>query len=612
MNNFLDELLKKMQIPEDSKAAWNYLEEFSRLFNDVIQQGLINQLKTGKFEASMPIADQWKEKLSGGASIDPAKLIDQQLELMRGHVDLWQQTMQRFLGQMPSEKDVIAPNKGDSRFQAKEWEDHPFYRHIKQSYLLNARFVENIAGGMEFSDPQLERQVKFMVRQWTNSLAPTNFISTNPEVCKAIIDSKGENLYRGLQNFLKDLKRSPQGVLSVSMTNHDAFELGKNIATTPGKVVFENDLMQLIQYQPQTETVFRTPVLISPAFINKYYILDLTPQNSLIDWLVKQGLTVFVISWVNPDAQLRDKTLANYVLEGPAKALEVVQQITGESQVNAIGYCIGGTLLATTQALLKARGQSGFHSMTFLTSLLDFSQPGEPGVYVTNEMIELLENDPLQQGVFDGRLAQLCFSLLRENNLYWSFFIHNYLLGKDPVPMDMLHWNGDSTNVPMQTAAFFLRHLYQENGLTKPNTLMIDNTPIDLQRIDNPAYFLSTMSDHIAPWQGTYLGTRLLSGNTRFVLAGSGHIAGVINSPTKDRYGYFTNDQLETSSEEWFNKATENKGSWWPDWLNWITPLAGDRVSARAPGSADFPSLEDAPGRYARTLIGDLKTTISV
>lgn len=612
MNNYLDELLKKMQIPEDGKAAWDYLEEFSRLFNDVIQQGLINQLKTGQFEAALPVADKWKEKLIGSASINPATLIEQQLELLRGHVDLWQQTMQGFLGQGEPQQDVIQPRKGDPRFQAKEWEEHPFYRHIKQSYLLNARFIENIANDMDFKDPQLERQVKFMVRQWTNSLAPTNFISTNPEVCRAIIDSKGQNLYRGLQNFLKDLKRSPQGMLSVSMSNHDAFELGTNIATTPGKVVFENDLIQLLQYTPQTDTVFRTPILITPAFINKYYILDLTPQNSLIDWMVKQGLTVFVISWVNPDAELSDKTLTNYALEGPAKALEVIQQITGETSVNAIGYCIGGTLLAATQAMLKARGQSGFNSTTFFTALLDFSQPGEPGVYITDEMVELLEKDPLQQGVFDGRLAQLCFSLLRENNLYWSFFIHNYLLGKDPVPMDMLHWNGDSTNVPMKTAAFFLRHFYQNNGLTQPDSVSIDNTPIDLQRIDNPTYFLSTMSDHIAPWQGTYRGTQLLSGNKRFVLAGSGHIAGVINPPTKNRYGYFTNDQLSPTADEWFDNAKQNEGSWWTDWLQWITPLSGERIAARIPGSVDFPVLEDAPGRYARTLITDLKTTISV
>ena len=612
MNNYLDELLKKMQIPEDGKAAWDYLEEFSRLFNDVIQQGLINQLKTGQFEAALPVADKWKEKLIGSASINPATLIEQQLELLRGHVDLWQQTMQGFLGQGEPQQDVIQPRKGDPRFQAKEWEEHPFYRHIKQSYLLNARFIENIANDMDFKDPQLERQVKFMVRQWTNSLAPTNFISTNPEVCRAIIDSKGQNLYRGLQNFLKDLKRSPQGMLSVSMSNHDAFELGTNIATTPGKVVFENDLIQLLQYTPQTDTVFRTPILITPAFINKYYILDLTPQNSLIDWMVKQGLTVFVISWVNPDAELSDKTLTNYALEGPAKALEVIQKITGETSVNAIGYCIGGTLLAATQAMLKARGQSGFNSTTFFTALLDFSQPGEPGVYITDEMVELLEKDPLQQGVFDGRLAQLCFSLLRENNLYWSFFIHNYLLGKDPVPMDMLHWNGDSTNVPMKTAAFFLRHFYQNNGLTQPNSVSIDNTPIDLQRIDNPTYFLSTMSDHIAPWQGTYRGTQLLSGNKRFVLAGSGHIAGVINPPIKNRYGYFTNDQLSPTADAWFDNAKQNEGSWWTDWLQWITPLSGERIAARIPGSVDFPVLEDAPGRYARTLITDLKTTISV
>ena len=612
MNNYLDELLKKMQIPEDGKAAWDYLEEFSRLFNDVIQQGLINQLKTGQFEAALPVADKWKEKLIGSASINPATLIEQQLELLRGHVDLWQQTMQGFLGQGEPQQDVIQPRKGDPRFQAKEWEEHPFYRHIKQSYLLNARFIENIANDMDFKDPQLERQVKFMVRQWTNSLAPTNFISTNPEVCRAFIDSKGQNLYRGLQNFLKDLKRSPQGMLSVSMSNHDAFELGTNIATTPGKVVFENDLIQLLQYTPQTDTVFRTPILITPAFINKYYILDLTPQNSLIDWMVKQGLTVFVISWVNPDAELSDKTLTNYALEGPAKALEVIQQITGETSVNAIGYCIGGTLLAATQAMLKARGQSGFNSTTFFTALLDFSQPGEPGVYITDEMVELLEKDPLQQGVFDGRLAQLCFSLLRENNLYWSFFIHNYLLGKDPVPMDMLHWNGDSTNVPMKTAAFFLRHFYQNNGLTQPNSVSIDNTPIDLQRIDNPTYFLSTMSDHIAPWQGTYRGTQLLSGNKRFVLAGSGHIAGVINPPIKNRYGYFTNDQLSSTADAWFDNAKQNEGSWWTDWLQWIMPLSGERIAARIPGSVDFPVLEDAPGRYARTLITDLKTTISV
>ncbi len=607
-----EELLEQLKASLGSEDLAAYLDRFSQQFNELISRGVLNNFKTGQFDVGdveslqseftrlINPAALW-EKLSQSATLDPSQVLGRQMEFMQQQSQLWQQTALNILGVAPStDGDIIKPQRGDNRFRDDDWNGNPVFRHLKQAYLLNAKLLVDLTENVEFKDQQTAQQAKFMVRQFANSLSPSNFISTNPEVCRAIVESKGKNLYDGLKNFLGDLKNSPENALTISMADSNAFTFGDNIAATPGKVVFRNELMELIQYSPQTETVFRTPTLIVPAIINKYYIFDLSKQASLADWMVKQGLTVFIISWINPDSSLGHVRLDDYMERGVLTARAVIGEITGEEDINAVGYCIGGTLLASTQAYLTARDQRPFNSTTYFTTLLDFSDPGELSIYVTEEFISGIENNPMNKGIVDGRKIMLAFSLMRENNLYWSFFINNYLLGRDPAPFDLLYWNSDATNMPMATFSFYLRNMYLHNRLIDPGALQLAGTPIDLGSITTPSYFLATFNDHIAPWEASYRGMLHHGGDSRFVLAGSGHIAGVMNPPSANKYGYWTNDTLAAEPQQWLAAAAQHEGSWWGDWLQWLGAHAGEHVAARQPGSYNYPVQDDAPGRYVR------------
>ena len=527
----------------------------------------------------------------------PQALMEAQFGLWQDYMRLWQTTAQRMLGQ---ESDpVIAPEKGDRRFRDAAWNDSILFDFIKQSYLLSSRFILEAAGEDRGMDPKEQQKVEFYTRQFVDALAPSNFVMTNPEVLRATIDSRGENLLRGLKHMLEDLERG-KGRLSIRMTDLDAFEVGRNIATTPGKVVFQNDLMQLLQYSPSTETVHKRPLMIVPPWINKFYILDLQPKNSFIRFAVEQGFTVFVLSWVNPDEELSHKTFESYMLEGPLAALDAIEQATGEREVTAIGYCLGGTLMAATQSYLTARKDNRIKALTLFTALLDFSDPGELGVFIDEEQLAAIEDKMAKRGYLDGAEMATTFNMLRANDLIWSFVVNNYLLGKEPFPFDLLYWNSDSTRMPAAMHNFYLRRFYHENLLVQPGGIELGGVPIDLRRIRLPVYWVSTREDHIAPWKSTYQSTQILKGPKKFVLAGSGHIAGVINPPASGKYGYWLNDELPPAPEDWLAGAEHREGSWWENWAAWNATKSGPRVPARIPGEGGLPALEDAPGSYVK------------
>jgi len=444
-----------------------------------------------------------------------------------------------------------------------------------------------------------KKKVDFFTRQYIDALAPSNFALTNPEVFRETIASGGQNLVRGLNNLLDDIERG-NGQLRISMTDTKAFELGVNIATTPGKVVFQNDLMQLIQYEPSTKKAWKRPLLIIPPWINKYYILDLREKNSFIRWAVGEGMTVFVISWVNPDERLADKDFEDYLTDGPLAALDAIEDATGEDDANVIGYCLGGTLLAATLGWLAAKKQKRIASATFMTALIDFTAAGELEVFIDEDQISSLEKKMAKRGYLEGSEMANTFNLLRANDLIWSFVINNYLLGRDPFPFDLLHWNCDSTRMPARMHSFYLRNMYLNNRLREPGALTLAGVPIELAKVNVPTYFVSAIEDHIAPWKTTFAGPDLLKGKARFVLSGSGHIAGMINPPSANKYGYWTNDKLADSADEWFAGARQHEGSWWTDWRRWIEPYLEREVPARVPGKGKLPVIEAAPGSYAR------------
>ena len=523
---------------------------------------------------------------------DPWKLAEMQTKMFWDHVALWQSSLLRMLGkEVPS---VAEPAKGDNRFRDAGWQDQFLFDYIKQSYLIAARHMHDAVSSVEGLPEETQKKVNFYTRQYIDALSPSNFALTNPQVLRETLQSGGQNLVRGLNNLLADIERG-----GIRMADEKAFKLGVNVATTPGKVVFQNDLMQLIQYAPGTDTVFKRPLLVIPPWINKYYILDLREKNSFVRWAVEQGHTVFVISWVNPDGRYAGKTFENYMFEGPLAALDAIGQATGENEVNIIGYCLGGTLLGATLAWMAQKNDRRAASATFLASLLDFSIPGELGVFIDEAQVENLERRMQERGYLEGSEMAATFNMLRANDLVWSFVVNNYLLGKDPFPFDLLYWNSDSTRMPAKMHSFYLRNMYLANRLKDRGGIALGGVPIDLRKIVIPAYFVSTLEDHIAPWESTYKGARLLSGPTRFVLGGSGHIAGIVNPPSAKKYGYWTGSELPESADEWQAGASRSEGSWWIDWQAWITGVNGpDRVPARVPGAGALQALEDAPGSY--------------
>ena len=525
---------------------------------------------------------------------DPAVAASAQIGLFYNMVGIWQKTAVRML--MLRAREADTPK--DKRFKHPEWSENAVFSFLKDSYLVAAASVVSAIREVKGMDEASARKVDFYTRQLVDALSPSNFVATNPEVLTATLASGGQNLLRGLENLLADLERG-NGRLAITMTDMKAFCLGENIATTPGKVIYQNELMQLVQYTPSTREVRRRPLLIVPPWINKFYVLDLQPKNSFIKWAVDQGHTVLVISWVNPDKNHAEKDFENYMLEGPLAALDAIESATGEHSANAIGYCLGGTLLASTLAYLAAKGEDRITSVTYFATLVDFTEVGDMAVFIDEEQLASLERRMRQHGYLEAHHMATTFNMLRANDLIWSFVVSNYLLGKKPVPVDLLFWNSDSTRMPAAMHSFYLRKMYQENLLAKPGGITLADTPIDLRKVRTPSFILAAREDHIAPWKSTYAATRLYSGPVKFVLSDAGHMAGVI-SPPGSKYGHWVNDDLPPSPDEWFVAAAPHQGSWWPLWDEWVTLFDEGRVPAREPGSGGLPIIENAPGSYVR------------
>lgn len=498
--------------------------------------------------------------------------------------------------------DTVMPEKSDRRFKDKEWAESFYFDFIKQSYLLFSRHMQEMVEQADDMDKDDKIRLKFYVQQLTDALSPTNYLFTNPEVLRETLDTNGENLIKGLHNLLEDIERG-HGDLSISTTNNEAFKLGENIATTPGKIIYQNDLMQLIQYEPTTKTVHKTPLLITPPWINKYYILDLQEKNSFIKWAIAQGYTVFVISWVNPDAKLAQKRFEDYMKEGLLEALRIVQDITGEPSAHVIGYCLGGTLLSVTLAYLAAhKKEKQIKSATFFTTMVDFEQAGEMKLFMDEHQLSLLDKAMAQRGVLSASTLKTTFSMLCANDLIWSFVVNNYLLGREPFPFDLLYWNDDATNMPAAMHSFYMRKCYKDNLLPVAGGVEMDGTKIDMRKVKTPAYFLSAKDDHIAPWKATYATTQLFEGPTCFTLTASGHVAGVVNPPAANKYHFWSSEDTPADPDEWLAPLKSTEGSWWPHWEQWLSAhgKGEEKVPPRPIGNDQYKPLENAPGSYVR------------
>ncbi|WP_299616681.1 alpha/beta hydrolase [Pelagibius sp.] len=533
---------------------------------------------------------------------DPFRLADAQVQFWQDSARLWQSMALRMQGQ--SAESVAEPNAGDRRFKDPAWNDELVFDYIKQSYLLSSRWMESVVGDVRGLDPQDKEKVEFYTRQFLSALSPSNFAMTNPAVLKKTTESGGENLVKGLEHLLEDLEKG-KGRLKISMTDESAFEVGKNVAASPGKVVFQNELMQLIQYDPTTEKVHKRPMLFVPPWINKFYVMDLQPKNSLIKWTVDQGHTLFVISWVNPRKELAHKDFQDYMREGPLAALDAIEQATGEREVNALGFCIGGILMVATLAYMAAVGDKRINSATLLATMVDLQDVGEVSVFIDETQLESLEQHVGEKGYLEGHHMAEMFNMMRENDLIWSFVVNNYLMGRDPMPFDLLYWNADSTRLPATMLVTYLRKVYRDNGLMHPAHLVLDDVPIDIGKIETPCYMLATKDDHIAPWISSYPATQSFGGSVRFVLGASGHIAGVINPPAANKYCYWTNAKSPADAEAWFEDAERHDGSWWADWGKWLARKGGAKVPARKPGDGKLKPIEDAPGAYVKVRISE-------
>jgi polyhydroxyalkanoate synthase subunit PhaC len=528
---------------------------------------------------------------------DPQRAVELQNRLGQAYLDLWASAAKRLAGEEAPA--VAAPAAGDKRFSDPEWTQNQFFDFLKQAYLLTVRWADNLVRDAADLDPHIRQKAEFYTRQIANALSPTNFVLTNPELLRETLLSNADNLVRGMHMLAEDIE-SGGGDLKIRQSDASLFEVGRNLATTPGQVIFQNELMQLIQYAPSTETVLKRPLLIVPPWINKYYVLDLTPEKSFIKWCVDQGLTVFCISWVNPDAHLAKKTFEDYVRQGPLAALDAIREATGEDKVHAIGYCVGGTLLAVTLAAMAAWRDERIVSATLFAAQVDFTQAGDLKVFVDEEQVAALEQKMAERGYLEAGAMASVFNMLRSNDLIWPYVINNYLKGKAPFPFDLLYWNSDATRLPAANHSFYLRNCYLENNISK-GTMMLGNTPIDLKAITVPIYNLATREDHIAPARSVALGCKFFGGDVKFIVAGSGHIAGVVNPPNKKKYQYWTGPKPRNADiDGWLGKAKENAGSWWPDWLLWITRQSPTEVPARTPGDGALKAIEAAPGSYVK------------
>ena len=579
-------MAKKAEKP-DMNEFYHNLTEGIKIYSNSLQKYLAN--KDAKSALPFDISSVNKTFFEAFASLasEPENLAKKNIELYQKWSSLWFDAARDFVdgeeGGEPSEK------KYDRLFREDDWENQPFYKFAKDSYLLYADWLNNLVKDVKNISPKEREKLEFYTSQFLNSISPSNFAFTNPEVLRATIETNGENLLKGLQNLARDIEQG-----KISQTDMTSFEIGKNLATTKGEVVFENDLLQLIQYKPLTEKVYKTPLLFIPAWINKFYIADLSPHNSLVKWLLEQGYTVFIISWVNPTEKHRDKTFESYIFEGLDCAVEKIRKITGEPKINAMGYCLGGTLLAIYMSYQENAKQQKINAATFLTTLLDFSDSGDISIFIDDEQVKNLEARMSEKGYLDGSEMALTFNMLRANDLIWSFVVNNYLLGKTPFPFDILFWNSDSTRMPAKMHSFYLRNMYLQNKLIK-GQLEVRGKKIDLSNIKNPAYFLSTKKDHIAPWKTVYKGASMLA-NSVFTLADSGHVAGVVNPPSKKGYNHWVAKKLADSAAKWEKNAKEIHGSWWESWDEWNRQFSGEKITAREVKNG----IEAAPGSYVK------------
>ncbi len=551
------------------------------------------------FQGAQAWTDAMRQSLSAlqGLGVPSERLAGLQTEYLQSAAQLWNEAVSQWGPTGPAEP---AQKLRDRRFSSAEWASNPAAAYMARMYLLNARTLMQMADAVQ-GDPKTRNRIRFAVQQFVDAASPSNFLATNPEAVQRALQTGGESLTKGLQQLVEDLRKG-----HLSQTDESVFEVGRNVATSEGAVVFENDLFQLIEYKPLTAKVHERPMLFVPPCINKYYILDLQPENSVIRYTVEQGHRVFVVSWRNPDESLKALTWDDYIAQGPIRAIEIVRQIAGVDTLNTLGFCVGGTILATALAVLAARGEHPAHSLTLLTTLLDFSDTGILDIFVDEAMVKVREmtigpDAPNGPGLLRGRELATTFSFLRPNDLVWNYVVGNYLKGETPPAFDLLYWNGDSTNLPGPMYCWYLRHMYLQNDLRKPGALTVCGEKVDLGAIRAPVYVYGSREDHIVPWMAAYRSVSLLKGPRRFVLGASGHIAGVINPPAQRKRSFWTNDKLPADAADWFDGATEHAGSWWPDWAQWLKGHGGALVGApRRYGARHLKEIEPAPGRYVK------------
>jgi polyhydroxyalkanoate synthase subunit PhaC len=557
------------------------------------------------FPAGSEAGQVWQSLIKAQGT-DPSRLAALQTDYLQQQLALWggmlARESQRAAGHATADGADQKDDKDssrDKRFAGREWRDSGYHDYLRQVYLLNSRFLNDLVETAELDEPAKHR-LRFYTRQLIDAMSPANFAATNPEALQLALATKGESLHAGIRHLIEDVEQG-----RVSMTDESAFEVGRNLAVTPGKVVYENELIQLIQYAPATAQVRKRPLLMVPPCINKFYILDLQPENSFVRYAVEQGNTVFMLSWRNiTEDSLAGLGWDDYITHGVLKAIEVVRAISRSEQINALGFCVGGTLLAAAVGVLRARGEERVASVTLLATMLDFTYPGDIGVFIDEASMASREAAIGKGGIFSGKDLAFVFSALRANDLVWSYVVNNYLKGRTPDAFDILYWNADSTNLPGPMYCWYVRNMYLENKLREPGKLTMCGVPFDLGAIRLPAYILATREDHIVPWKSAYLSTRHLKGDTRFVLGASGHVAGVINPPAKNRRSYWASDDLSADADDWLAGAAETRGSWWPDWDAWLRNFSGgERAVPKKLGNAKFKPIEPAPGRYVKVRV---------
>ena len=590
---------------EDFDAMSEYLTDISGRSQEVIREFFAKQGDIRRITGEVPndplnVGEAFQETMKGLAA-DPGTVMQRQFNLWGDYAKLMAAMSRRMAGE--EVQPAVSPAATDKRFNHPAWEENPMLDFVKQSYLVFSRWLETTVSQLEGMDEHEKAKAEFFTKQFTDAFSPSNFAMLNPEVVEATIESKGENLLKGLKTLLEDLDRG-HGELAIRQADLSFFKLGENIATTPGKVVYQNEIMQLIQYEPTTDEVAKTPMLICPPWINKFYILDLQAKNSFIKWLVDQGRTVFVVSWVNPSPELRHKTFEDYIKQGLFEALDAVEKATGEKKVDTIGYCIGGTMLSTALALMAKKGDDRINSATFFTAQADFTEAGDLLLFVDDEQLDAIEKQmDAAGGVLEGRAMANTFNMLRSNDLIWSFVIDNYMKGKDPARFDLLFWNSDATRMPKNVHLFYLREFYQYNRLAKGEMVM-DGEALDLSEVKIPIFMQAGETDHIAPANSVYKTASLYASggnkNVTYMLAGSGHIAGVVNHPDKRKYHHSVNSALPATISDWQAGAERHEGSWWPYWINWLDKVGNDQIPARQPGDGKLSVIEDAPGSYVK------------